>query len=95
MIHVDFESILEPIQGCKGDPTISHTDKINKHTPSEFCTYSTFAYGKVQNPTYICCGKDCVEKFCEHIRLEAYRLFHMFPEKPMDPLTDKQWKKYI
>ena len=92
--YADFESILEPIQGCKGDPTISHTDKINKHTPSGFCTYSAFAYRKVQNPTYIYRGKDCVEKLCEHIRLEAHRLFHMFPEKPMDPLTDKQWKKY-
>ena len=76
-------------------------DKMNKHTPlhlapiaHSLCTYSTFTYGKVQNPTHIYHGNDCVEKFCEHIRLEAHKLFHMFPEKPMDPLMDKQWKKY-
>ena len=39
-------------------------------------------------------GKDCIEKFCNYIRQEAHRLYHMFPEKPMDPLTKKQWKTY-
>ena len=38
-------------------------------------------------------GEDCVEKFCNNIREEAKRLYHMFPEKPMDPLTNKQWKR--
>ena len=39
-------------------------------------------------------GKDCVEKFCDHIKEEAHRLYHMFPEKPMDPFTNRQWKRY-
>ena len=39
-------------------------------------------------------GKDCLEKFCDYIRQEANRLYHMFPERPMDPFTPKQWKKY-
>ena len=25
---------------------------------------------------------------------KAHRLYHMFPEKPMDPLTNGQWKRY-
>ena len=47
MIYADFELILESIQVCRNDPAISHTDKINKHTPSRFCTYSAFTYRKV------------------------------------------------
>ena len=35
-------------------------------------------------------GKDCLEKFCDYIRQEANRLYHMFPEKSMDPFTPKQ-----
>ena len=62
MIYADFESILEPIQGCSQDPTISHMNKVNKHVPSRFCTYSTFAYGSMKNPQHIYRGKDCVEK---------------------------------
>ena len=59
-----------------------------------WCVYSKFAYGEVKDPLTTYRGKDCVEKFCEYIRQEAYRLYHMFPEKPMDPLTKKQWKRY-
>ena len=95
VIYADFESILEPIQGCSGDPTILHMDQLNKHTPSGFCTCSTFTYGDVQKPLYTYRRKDCVEKFCEHISLEAHRLYNMFPEKPMDSLMDKQWKNTI
>ena len=92
IIYADFESILEPFDSCSNDPTISYTNHISKHTPSGFCTYSKFDYGEVDNPLKLYRGKDCVEKFCNHIRLEAHRLYHMFPEKPMQPLTDKQWK---
>ena len=39
-------------------------------------------------------GEDCVEKFCNHTKEEARRLYHMFPEKPMQPLTNMQWARY-
>ena len=39
-------------------------------------------------------GEDCVKRFCDYIMLEAHRLYHMFPEKPIDPLTNRQWKSY-
>ena len=56
--------------------------------------YSKYAYGKVDDPLKLYRGKDCVEKFCDYIKQEAHRLYHMFPEKPMDPLTNGQWKGY-
>ena len=39
-------------------------------------------------------GKDCVEVFCDYIEEEAKRLYHMFPQKEMDPLTKKEWTEY-
>ena len=51
-------------------------------------------YKEIKDPLRLYRGKDCLEKFCDYIRQEANRLYHMFPEKPMDPLTPKQWKKY-
>ena len=62
--------------------------------PSGYCVYSKFAYGEVKDPLKLYRGKDCLEKFCNYIRQEAHRLYRMFPEKPMDPFTKKQWKKY-
>ena len=49
-------------------------------------------YGEVKDPLRLYRGKDCPEKFCDYIRQEANGLYHMFPEKPIDPSTKKQWK---
>ena len=102
MMNADFEAILNPIQGPSPDPNEPYTEGVgkaytkgvNRHIPSGFCVYSRFAYGEVENPLKLYRGEDCVEKFCEYIKEEAKRLYHMFPEKPMDPLTPKQWKMY-
>ena len=88
----DFESILEPIESPNTNQP--YTNEVSQHTPSDWCVYSKFAYGDVDNPLRLYRGKDCFEKFCNYIKGEAHRLYHMFPEKPTDPLTKKQWKKY-
>ena len=92
MMYKDFETILYPIQGPY--PEEQYTKGVNQHIPSGFCIYGKFAYGEVENPLRLYRGKDCVEKFCNHIKEEAKRLYLMFPEKPMDPLTNKQWTRY-
>ena len=94
VIYADFESILEPMATVSNDPSISHINHINKHTPSEFCTYSTFSYGEIKDPLKLYRGKDCVEEFCKYIRSQARQLHNDFPEKPMIPLTPNQWKEY-
>ena len=94
MMYADFESILEPIQGGSNNPNISSTRGVNIHTPSGWCVYSKFAYGKVTNPLTQYRGPDCIKKFCEHIISEATRLYNSFPEKPMAPLTKSQLKEY-
>ena len=94
IMYADFESILEPMDHGFSDPTKPYTNEVNQHTPSGWCVYSKFAYGEVVTPLRIYRGKDCIETFCNYIKEEAHRLYHMFPEKPMDPLTKKQWKKY-
>ena len=92
MMYADFEAILEPSQGPSPYSEKSYTKKVNQHIPSGWCAYSKFAYREVENPLKLYRGEDCVEKFCEYIKRELHRLYHMFPEKPIDPLTKKQWK---
>ena len=70
------------------------TNEVNQHTPSGWCVYSKFAYGDADNPLRLYRSKDCIETFCNYIKGEARRLYHMFPELPMDLLTKKQGKKY-
>ena len=64
------------------------------HTPSGWCVRSQFAYGEVKDPMKPYRGKDCVQKFCDHIIGEAHRLYLSFPEKPMEPLMKVQLKDY-
>ena len=94
MVYADFESILEPIQGVSNNPNISSTRGVNVHTPSGWCIYSHFTYGKVTNPLTQYRGLNCVNKFCKHIISEAKQLYNSFPERPMAPLTKSQLKEY-
>ena len=97
IMYADFESILEPIDPVElGSPNPSqpYTNEVNQHTPSGWCVYSKFAYGNVDNLLRLYRGKDCIETFCNYIKGEARRLYHMFLELPMGPLTKKQWKTY-
>ena len=90
-MYADFESIPKPKEGPSTSPDKPYTKEINPRTPSGFCVYSKFAYGEVENPLKLYRGEDCVEVFCDHIENEVKRLYHMFPEKPMNRLTREEW----
>ena len=97
IMYAHFESILEPmdpVEPGSPNPSQPYTNEVNQHRPSGWCVYSKFVYGDVDNLLRTYRGKDCIETFCNYIKGEARRLYHMLPEKPMDPLTKKQWKKY-
>ena len=94
IIYMDFESILEPIQGPGLNPTGPWTTGTSNHIPSGWCTYSKFAYGKFEDPLTLYRGKDCVSKFCDHVIEEARRLYKSFLEVLMNPLTPKEIERY-
>ena len=94
MMYADFEAILRPVHGPSPNPNKAYTKKVNQHIPSGFCIYSKLAYGEVSTPLKLYRGKDCIQVFCDYIKKEARRLYHMFLEKPMEPLTSEEWKGY-
>ena len=87
-------SFSDPIESPNPNPNQPYTNEVNQHTPSGWCVYSKFAYGEVVTPLRTYRGKNCIETFCNYIKGEVKRLYHMFPELPMDPFTKRQWKKY-
>ena len=93
-MYADFESILEPISRPSNNPEMPSTRGVNIHTPSGWCIRSESTYRKVKNPTTLYRGPYCVKKFCEHVVKEARRLYRLFPEKPMEPLTKAQVKSH-
>ena len=103
MLYAEFESILKPVHERYKDKMNTmkaerkgkapDTGKINTHRPSGSCVHNTFDYGDVPDPLKIYRGKDCVEKFVEHIEEEVKRLYATFPQQPMIELTDVLKKK--
>ena len=94
MMYAESESIFMPIQGLAPDPNKPYINNVSQHIPSGWCIYSKFTYGDIKDPLAIYRGEDCVKKFCDHIMQEGHKLYHIFPEKPMDPLTNRQWISY-
>ena len=94
IMYADFEAILKPIEQSNFNPDAAYTKEINQHISFGFCVYSKFVYGEVENPLKLYRGEDCVEVFCDYVVNEAKRLYHMFPEKPMEPLTRGQWREF-
>ena len=94
VMYADFKPILKPIEGPSPNPEETYTKEINQHVPSGFCVNSMFTYREVENPLKLYRGEDCVKVFCDYIENEVKRLYHMFPEKPMKPLTSKQLRKF-
>ena len=75
-------------------PTSHTLKRLIGISPLAFCVYSKVCYGEVKDPLKLYRGKDCIQVFCDYVKTEARRLYHMFPEKPMEPLTSEEWKGY-
>ena len=93
-MYADFEAILRPVHGPSPSPNEPYTKEVNQHIPSGFCVYSNFAYGEVSTPLKLYRGEDCIQVFSDYVKKEVGRLYLMFPERPIAPLTSKEWKGY-
>ena len=83
IMYADFESLLKLIEINNPDLNQPYSQNVNQHIPSGYYVYSKFAYGEVKDPLATYRGMDCVERFCDYIKREAYQLYHMFQEVPM------------
>ena len=100
-MYYDLEVLLLPMKERvpedRDEPLVkqgprAYTIKVNHHVPCGWNVRSKFAYGEVTDPDKSYRGRNCIKALCEHFVEEAHQLYHMFPEKPMNPLTGKEWK---
>ena len=94
-MYYDLESPLPPIPANFRNPDVSYTNLIAQHIRCGWSVRSRFAYEQVKNPETNYRGPNCIEKLCKHLISEVHRLYKSFPEKPMDPLTTKEWIEYM
>ena len=73
IIYADFESII---------------DSSGNHIPSGYCTYTKFAYGKLDNPKTLYRDVDCVKRFITDIKEKVrYPIEEIPSAEKMIPLT--------
>ena len=68
IIVADIESLLRKMDICPNDPSISSTEKKNKH---EICGYSLFtdcSFDERNNKLDYYRSKDCLKIFCEDLK---------------------------
>ena len=95
VMYHDLESLLPLIPANFRNSDLSYTNLIAQHIPCGWSVRSRFAYGQVKNPETSYRGPNCIEKLCKHLISDAHHLYKSFPEKPMDPLTSKEWIEYM
>ncbi|XP_057310048.1 uncharacterized protein LOC130648045 [Hydractinia symbiolongicarpus] len=83
-IYADFESLLVPVEDARD----TKTERLSKHVPCGWCTYSIFAYGDVLDPSKVYKGEDSVTRFVNHPENEVKRLYYTYPQQPMTKLME-------
>ena len=91
-MYYDLEALLPSMKERAPASNGPYTIKVNRYVPCDWDVRSKFDYGEVVDPEKSYRGKNCIKTLCEHLVEEARHLYQMFPEKPMDPLTDKEWR---
>ena len=96
VMYYDLEALLPHTEErAPNDLKNPYTIRIIKHVPCGWTVRFKFAYGEVADPEVSYRGKDCIKALYEHLTKDASRLYHMFPEKPMDPLSVKEQIAYM
>ena len=94
-MYYDLESLLPPIPMNRRDPNVPYMNLINQRIPCGWNVRSKFAYGEVKNPETSYRGSNCIKTLYKHFISETHRLYNLFPEKPMDPLSVKEQIEYM
>ena len=76
IIYADLETLLEKMSTCHNNLEKSSTTKINKHTPSGNTLFTHCSFNLTKNKPDCYRGKDCVERFCKHLKKHATKIIN-------------------
>ena len=89
IIYADLECLLEKMSTCINNRNESSTTKINKHTPSGYSIFTSCSFDE----SFYYRGKDCMKKFCKHLKEHATRIIN-YEKKKIILLTKEEKINY-
>ncbi|XP_033239340.1 uncharacterized protein [Drosophila pseudoobscura] len=82
VIYADIEAVLENYDINLNDPSKSSTTMAQRHTACAASFYIVHKYNEHLNEMWTYEGPDCIQKFCQALRMKT------------DGLYEKYWKSY-
>ena len=86
---VDFECVIQKIDGCTNKLENSFTTKLSDHIPSAFWMSTILPFKSLESKHDVYRGKDCMEKLSESLREHAMKTIN-FKKRKMKLLTKEQ-----
>ena len=77
IVYVDFECIIEQIDGCKNNSENS-SEKVSQHIPSGFSMPTISSFKSIENKHHVYRGKYCMKTFCELLRQQEMKIIDFF-----------------
>ena len=94
VIYADFESLLQPVQGCETDPEKSSTTKTTKHLPCGFSYKVVGLTPETSKEPVIYRGIDAADKFVECMVDEMDYIEGKFKHCEPMVMTGKDWQNF-
>ena len=63
--YLDFECLVEKIDGCINNPERSSTIKVDEHASSGFSMSTILSFKSIENNHDVYGTKDCMKKLCQ------------------------------
>jgi len=100
VLYADFESIIQPIKGCKPNPDNSFTTRNAKHIPCGFCIYANFEGKSVtEEEPFVFRGVDgptTIKTFLERLEMYAKLYYELTrPKNAQTMLMTREDKRYF
>lgn len=81
VVYADFETILQPYQGCEPNSTSSYTVTRQKHIPAAFAYKIVCSYDDGLNNFVQYRGADCEDKFLEYLYSDVERIYNILADE--------------
>ena len=77
IVYVDFECIIEQIDGCKNSSGNS-SKKVSQHIPLGFSMPTISSFKSIENKHHVYRGKYCMKTFSELLRKQEMKIIDFF-----------------
>ncbi|KAL0850902.1 hypothetical protein ABMA28_006811 [Loxostege sticticalis] len=94
VVYADFETLLQPIEGCEPNPSSSYTSPRQRHIPAAFAYYIVCSFDGSLNRFVQYRGRDCVDKFLTKLYNDIKKIYEVLNTEVKMKFNDRDAKDF-